>query len=169
MFWQLMLTIYYRMMCVLRQIWLRKKATIHLVTTVLATSKIVLFPSPNHLLTTGADDRHFDYRLSASRLPCKLPLLQCAVGTYKIYSRHQGWRNTFTAADLYQIWTLKKRAFLHTLIPMVVILSMECCITSQAPDYEMENIWLWDFMFLTLFLWHFHVFIYLMNKACFIT
>ena len=36
--------------------WLHKKATIHLVTTVQATSKNVLFPGHNHLLTTGADN-----------------------------------------------------------------------------------------------------------------
>ena len=35
---------------------LRKKATIHQVTTMLATSKNVLFPGHNHLLTTGPDD-----------------------------------------------------------------------------------------------------------------
>ena len=34
-----------------------KKATIHQVTTMLATSKNVLFPGHNHLLNTGADDR----------------------------------------------------------------------------------------------------------------
>ena len=33
-----------------------KKATIHQVTTVLATSKNVLFPGHNHMLTTGTDD-----------------------------------------------------------------------------------------------------------------
>ena len=33
-----------------------KKATIHQVTTMLATSKNVLFPGHNHLLTTGIDD-----------------------------------------------------------------------------------------------------------------
>ena len=33
-----------------------KKATIHQVTTMLATSKNVLFPGHNHLLTTGAGD-----------------------------------------------------------------------------------------------------------------
>ena len=33
-----------------------QKATIHQVTTKLATSKNVLFPRHNHLLTTGADD-----------------------------------------------------------------------------------------------------------------
>ena len=33
-----------------------KKATIHQVTTMLATSKNVLFPGHNNLLTTGADD-----------------------------------------------------------------------------------------------------------------
>ena len=33
-----------------------KKATIHQVTTMLATSKNVLFPGQNHLLTTGTDD-----------------------------------------------------------------------------------------------------------------
>ena len=33
--------------------------TIHQVTTMLATSKNVLFPSHNHLLTTGADDDLF--------------------------------------------------------------------------------------------------------------
>ena len=34
---------------------LRKQATIHQVTTMLATSKNVLFPGDNHLLTTGTD------------------------------------------------------------------------------------------------------------------
>ena len=34
----------------------RKKATIHQVTTMLATSKNVLFSGHNHLLTTGIDD-----------------------------------------------------------------------------------------------------------------
>ena len=33
-----------------------QKATIHQVITMLATSKNVLFPGHNHLLTTGADD-----------------------------------------------------------------------------------------------------------------
>ena len=33
-----------------------KKSTIHQVTTMLAISKIVLFPGHNHLLTTGTDD-----------------------------------------------------------------------------------------------------------------
>ena len=33
-----------------------KKATIHQVTTMLATSETVLFPGHNHLLTTGTDD-----------------------------------------------------------------------------------------------------------------
>ena len=39
-------------------IWLllRKKATTHQVTNMLATSKNVLFPGHNHLLTTGTDD-----------------------------------------------------------------------------------------------------------------
>ena len=35
---------------------LHKKATIHQVTTMLATSKIVSFPVHNHLLTTSTDD-----------------------------------------------------------------------------------------------------------------
>ena len=35
---------------------LRKRATIHLVTTMLTTSKNVLFPGHNHLLTIGIDD-----------------------------------------------------------------------------------------------------------------
>ena len=35
---------------------LHKKATIHQETTMLATSRNVLFPGYNHLLTTGADD-----------------------------------------------------------------------------------------------------------------
>ena len=34
----------------------QKKAIIHQVNTMLATSKNVLFPGHNHLLTTGADD-----------------------------------------------------------------------------------------------------------------
>ena len=38
---------------------LHKKATIHLVTTMLATSKNVLFPGHNHQLTTGTDDSSF--------------------------------------------------------------------------------------------------------------
>ena len=33
-----------------------KKAAIHQVTTMLATSENVLFPGHNHLLTTGVDD-----------------------------------------------------------------------------------------------------------------
>ena len=33
-----------------------QKATIHQVTAMLATSKNVLFPGHNHLLTTGSDD-----------------------------------------------------------------------------------------------------------------
>ena len=33
-----------------------QESTIHQVTTMLATSKNVLFPGPNHLLTIGADD-----------------------------------------------------------------------------------------------------------------
>ena len=35
---------------------LRKKAIIHHVTTMLATSKNVLYPGHNHLLTIGTDD-----------------------------------------------------------------------------------------------------------------
>ena len=38
-----------------RRITLCKKATIHQVTTMLATPKNVLFPSHNHMLTTGTD------------------------------------------------------------------------------------------------------------------
>ena len=36
---------------------LRKKATIHQVTTMLTTSKNVLFPDHNHLLTTSANNQ----------------------------------------------------------------------------------------------------------------
>ena len=35
---------------------LRNKNTVHQVTNMLSTSKNVLFPGPNHLLNTGADD-----------------------------------------------------------------------------------------------------------------
>ena len=35
---------------------LHKKANIHQLTTMLATSNNVLFPGPNHLLTSSADD-----------------------------------------------------------------------------------------------------------------
>ena len=35
---------------------LRRKATIHQVTYILATSENVLIPGQNHLLTTGTDD-----------------------------------------------------------------------------------------------------------------
>ena len=45
---------------------LGKKATIHQLTTMLPTSKHVLFPGHNHLLTTSANDWHFDYRPSTS-------------------------------------------------------------------------------------------------------
>ena len=34
---------------------LLKKATIHQVTTMIVTSKNIIFPGPNHLLTTGTD------------------------------------------------------------------------------------------------------------------
>ena len=34
-----------------------QKATIHQVITILATTKNVLFPGHNHLLTTGTDDQ----------------------------------------------------------------------------------------------------------------
>ena len=44
------------------------KATIHQVTTMLATSKNVPFPDYNHLLTTGLMTQHFDYRPSASEI-----------------------------------------------------------------------------------------------------
>ena len=37
---------------------LHKKATILQVTTLLATSEYVLIPGHNHLLTTGAEDKH---------------------------------------------------------------------------------------------------------------
>ena len=37
---------------------LHKKASIDHVTTMLATSKNVVFPGHNHLLTTGTDDPH---------------------------------------------------------------------------------------------------------------
>ena len=36
--------------------WAKKNPTMHQVTTMLATSKNVLFPGHNQLLTTGADD-----------------------------------------------------------------------------------------------------------------
>ena len=40
-----------------------KKATIHHVTAMLATSKNVLFPGHSHLLTTGTDDPSLNYHL----------------------------------------------------------------------------------------------------------
>ena len=43
-----------------------KKASIHQVNTMLATSKNVLFPGPNHLLTNGADDPMLKYCPSTS-------------------------------------------------------------------------------------------------------
>ena len=43
----------------------RKQATIHQIYTMLATSKNVLFPGHNRLLTTGTDDPILRYRLSA--------------------------------------------------------------------------------------------------------
>ena len=49
-------TFHMELLCHLNKYSLRKKATIHLVTTMLVTSKNVLFPGHNHLLTTGTDD-----------------------------------------------------------------------------------------------------------------
>ena len=46
---------------------LGNEATIHQVTTLLATSEKVLFPGHNHLLTTSGYDRHFDYCPSAGK------------------------------------------------------------------------------------------------------
>ena len=43
-----------------RQLSRHKKLTIHQVTTMIATSKNVLFPGHNHLLTTGTDDRRLN-------------------------------------------------------------------------------------------------------------
>ena len=47
-----------------------QKATIHLVTTVLATSKNALFQVITTMLTTGrpTDDQHFDYCPSANEV-----------------------------------------------------------------------------------------------------
>ena len=47
-----------------------KKATINQLTTMLSTSKNVLFPGHNHLLTTSANEmtRHFDYCPSTSKV-----------------------------------------------------------------------------------------------------
>ena len=52
-----------------------KKATIHQVTTMLATSKNVLFPGHKHLLTTGADDT----------------LLACAQAIIKVSCHQYRW------------------------------------------------------------------------------
>ena len=41
---------------------LDKKATIHQLTTMLSTSKNVLFPGQNHLITSGADDPSLYHR-----------------------------------------------------------------------------------------------------------
>ena len=60
---------------------LRKKATIHQVTTLLATSKNVLFPGHNHLLTTGTDDPTL--WLSPERQACSDTHVQ--VSNFKIY------------------------------------------------------------------------------------
>ena len=43
------------------------KAAIRQLTTMLSTSKNVLFPGHFHMLITGADAQHFDYHLSASK------------------------------------------------------------------------------------------------------
>ena len=47
---------------------LRKQATIHQLTTMLATSQNVLFPGHSHLLTTGPNDpgQYFNYHPSTS-------------------------------------------------------------------------------------------------------
>ena len=60
--------------CIVSMPSVQKKATIHQVTTMLATSKNALFPGHNHLLTTGTDD----------------PSLACARAMIKL-SGHQYW------------------------------------------------------------------------------
>ena len=49
----------------------------------LATSKNVLFPGHNYLLTTGIDDRHFDYHQIA-REPVKGHQYQWLVGGHDL-------------------------------------------------------------------------------------
>ena len=49
-----------------------KKASIHQVTTMLATSKNVLFPGYSHLLTTGTDDPSLCFNLASTRAIIKV-------------------------------------------------------------------------------------------------
>ena len=51
---------------------LHKKATFHQVTTMLATSKYVLFPGHNHLLTTGTVDPSLIITIPGARAVIKV-------------------------------------------------------------------------------------------------
>ena len=53
---QIVSEMYFKLWYVVFNYYMEKKNTIHQVTTMLSTSKNVLFPGPNHLLTTGADE-----------------------------------------------------------------------------------------------------------------
>ena len=53
---------YHSLLCMVNS--LCKKATIHQVTTMLATSKNVLFPDHNHLLITSAGDPSLIIKMS---------------------------------------------------------------------------------------------------------
>ena len=66
-----------RYVCDCRNAHCTKKHTIHQVTVMLATSKNVIFPGHNHLLTTGTDDP----TLNISRAPAKW-LAWCLLGGY---------------------------------------------------------------------------------------
>ena len=65
---------------------LPKKATIHQVTTMLSTSKNVLFPGHDHLLTTGTDDPS----LAGARVIIKVSGHQyrCLAGGYDLEIEH---------------------------------------------------------------------------------
>ena len=83
-----------------------KKSTIHQVTTALATSKNVLFPGHNHLLTTGTDDPS----LAGVRAIIKMSghQYQCLAGGYDLEIGHlevasmvvSWWTVAFSAVEI---------------------------------------------------------------------
>ena len=63
-----------------------KKVTIHQVTTMLSTSKDILFPGHNHLLTTSTDD--LTLCLSPKHQRVKGHQYQCLAGGYDLEIEH---------------------------------------------------------------------------------
>ena len=83
-----------------------KKASIHQLTTMLATPKKVLFPGHNHLLTTGTDDR------TLWLLPKCHQVLSVPVVSRQLWPRN---RTFLAVASMVVTWWIV--AFLHSVLP----------------------------------------------------